>query len=420
MKDPEIKRTDGMKTNELNDEGSQQQDLTTVPANIPANDVFASYIFTTSNRKLNKYGERLLMEVIFVAQEYVYDLAIGNNKLNFSEKYNEKFAIVDIPVKNLLDYDDTTNYTKAKDAAVQLMKIYHTVESPILDDEGKQMTYKDGSPQYKFESYHLLDKVTINEKPGIVSVKLGEETWARILDMGKGFTRYNLITAKNLDNVNAIRLFQIMSNTSEPLRFSLEKIKGILGLKDKYPNNPSGFIRQVIKPAEREIKEKCPFEIEHELEQISNKKKGHPAISYITFFKKPKASIIQDPAMILGPEIINILKKFDFDDNGIRGNVKLFRQLKDANVDIETFLNSKKEKASQTDNPQGYMIRCLQNLVGFKMIAPVVTSTKKKEAIPTSPKKTPVNPAVKSVKSRKSRLEVNNADAFGDSELEEL
>ena len=230
-------------------------------ANIPTKDIYNSYIFSTSNRRLSKYGERLLMEIILTAQEYTIDAALGINRLNFGEKYQEKFAIVDIPIRNLLNADDTTNYTKAKRAALELMKIYHTVETPVIDKNGNPKTYSDGRRQYQFVSFHLVDKVTVNQKPGIVSVKLGEETWSQILDMGKGYTRYNLLTAKSLDDVVAMRLYQIMSNTVKPLRFSIERIKGILGLTDKYVSDPNGFVRRVIEPAEKEIEEKCKYAV---------------------------------------------------------------------------------------------------------------------------------------------------------------
>lgn len=426
MADSKDKQTAGMKPNGLNDDG-EKKSLTAVLGNIPSSDVFTSYIFSTSNRSLSKYGERLLMEVISVAQEYTIDAALGINKLNFGEKYSEKFAIIDIPVKNLLNADDTTNYTKAKEAAVELMKIYHTVEAPVLDDEGNQKTYKDGSPQYQFASFHLLDKVVVNQKPGIVSVKLGEDTWSQILDMGKGYTRYNLLTAKQLDNVVAIRLFQLLSNSSQPLHFSLERIKGILGLQDKYVSNPTGFIRRVIEPAEQEIRERCPFEVVHDLEYEKVEKKGRPSICGITFRKVQKASIIQDPAAVLEPRIMNILiKRFGFDNRGIRSNLKLFEQVREAGHDLEAFLVNIEGKAQQANSPQGYVIRSLQNLVGasplsIKNAAPVIPAAGARLSGNGKDVKPQVKPAPKIVsKTGKSRLGVNKADAFGDSGLEEL
>lgn len=413
-----------MKTNGLND-APNLPEAGESASSLPVKDVYSSYIFSTSSRSLSKYGERLLMEVISVAQEYTIDSALGIHKLNFGEKYKEKFALIDIPVKNLLNADDTTNYTKAKEAAVELMKIYHTVEAPVLDEDGNPKTYKDGTPQYQFASFHLLDKVTVNQKPGIVSVKLGEETWSQILDMGKGYTRYNLLTAKSLDDVVAIRLFQILSNSSEPLQFSLDRIKGILGLQDKYVGNPTGFIRRVILPAEEEIREKCPFEVVHDLvyEQVS--KKGRPSIVGLIFRKVLKPSIIKDPASVIEPRLLNILvKNFGFDDRGLRSNLKLFQDVKEAGHDIEAFLLGIEGRAKQANSPQAYAVKSLQNLLAGEKIpykkysvadassadipafkAPIVAS--RIPSRPISSKKT-------------SRLEVKGADSFSGSGLEEL
>lgn len=413
-----------MKTNGLNDTPNLP-DSGEQTSNLPVKDVYSSYIFSTSSRSLSKYGERLLMEVISVAQEYTIDAALGIHKLNFGEKYKEKFALIDIPVKNLLNADDTTNYTKAKEAAVELMKIYHTVEAPVLDEDGNPKTYKDGTPQYQFASFHLLDKVTVNQKPGIVSVKLGEETWSQILDMGKGYTRYNLLTAKSLDDVVAVRLFQILSNSSEPLYFSLERIKGILGLQDKYVNNPTGFIRRVIIPAEEEIREKCPFEVVHQLvyEQIA--KKGRPSVVGLTFSKVLRPSIIKDPASVIEPSLLNILvKNFGFDDRGLRSNLKLFQEVKDAGHDIEAFLLSIESRARQANSPQAYAVKSLQNLLGgskppFRKVVldsttAAATATRSRVVKPREPAKPIPTPK------KASRLDVKGADAFGDSGLEEL
>lgn len=419
------KRTSLMKTNGLNDAQNmpENQDMT---SNLPVKDVYSSYIFSTSSRSLSKYGERLLMEVISVAQEYTIDSALGIHKLNFGEKYKEKFALIDIPVKNLLNADDTTNYTKAKEAAVELMKIYHTVEAPVLDEEGNQKTYKDGSPQYQFASFHLLDKVTVNQKPGIVSVKLGEETWSQILDMGKGYTRYNLLTAKSLDDVVAIRLFQILSNTSEPLHFSLERIKGILGLQGKYVNNPTGFIRRVIVPAEEEIKEKCPFEVVHDLEYEQKSGKGRPSLVGLTFKKVLKPSIIKDPAAVIEPRLLNILvKNFGFDDRGLRSNLKLFQDVKEAGHDIEAFLLGIESRAKQANSPQAYVVKSLQNLLaGEKVPARKYTfvdnATPSEYTVPKAPivqRKLSTKPISAN---KSSRLDVKDAGAFNDSGLEEL
>lgn len=418
------KQTPVMKPNGLNDAPAAPA-MTEAPSNVPSTDVFTSYIFSTSSRSLSKYGERLLMEVISVAQEYTIDAALGINKLNFAEKYSEKFALIDIPVRNLLNEDDSTNYTKAKEAAVELMKIYHTVEAPVLDENGNPKTYKDGTPQYQFASYHLLDKVTVNQKPGIVSVKLGEETWSQILDFGKGYTRYNLLTAKKLDDVVAIRLFQLLSNSGEPLSFSLERIKGILGLQNKYVNNPTGFIRRVIDPAEQEIREKCPFEVVHDLSYEKAEKKGRPSIAGITFRKVLKPSIIKDPREVLDSRLLYVLvNTFHFDDRGLRSNLKLFLDLKEAGHDILAFLSRIEGQAQQANSPQAYVIKSLQNLLGGnkpagkKTVVDIMPPMQKKPSKPSDGMTYSTASANSLVK--KDRRGVKDASAFGDSGLEEL
>lgn len=415
------KQTDKMNPNGLNGtpDGAGER------GSLQTRDVYTSYIFSTSSRSLSKYGERLLMEVISVAQEYTIDAALGIHKLNFAEKYKEKFAIIDIPVKSLLNADDTTNYTKAKEAALELMKIYHTVEAPVLDADGNPKTYKDGSPQYQFASYHLLDKVYVNQKPGIVSVKLGEDTWSQILDMGKGYTRYNLLTAKNLDDVVAIRLFQILSNSGGPLYFSLGRIKGILGLQDKYVNNPTGFIRRVIDPAEREIKEKCPFEVVHELKYEKTAGKGRPSIVGLTFSKVLKPTIIRNPESVLDPNIINILvKEFGFDNSGIRANLTLFLDVRNAGHDLEEFLLRIRDKAKLALKPQGYVIKSLRNLLdGIRTprVKKVVDIVSPHSAAETADAPSPAaNTAVRRGSGPKGRLGVKDAEAFDNSGLEEL
>lgn len=406
-----------MKTNEPNDSAVPAEIDARTPS-LPADDVYSSYIFSTSSRSLSKYGERLLMEVISVAQEYTADAALGTRKLNFGEMYKEKFALIDIPIRNLLNADDSTNYSRAKEAAVDLMKIYHTVEAPVLDEHGNQKRYKDGTPQYQFASFHLLDKVTVNQKPGIVSVKLGEETWSQILDMGKGYTRYNLLTAKSLNDVVAIRLFQILSNSREPLYFSIDRIKGILGLQDRYVDNPTGFIRRVIVPAEEEIREKCPFEVIHEAKYGQKSPKGRPSIIGLTFIKVYRPVVVQDLSAVLSPGVLGMLVKvFGFSERGLRSNAKLFQDVVSAGHEVEAFLLGIEKSAKQANSPQAYVVKSLQNLLrGVK--SPGVRKGPSPGGVP--PAAASAAAPGRSSNTVPGRLSVRGAEAFDDSELEEL
>ena len=123
--------------------------------------------------------------------------------------------------------------------------------------------------------------------------------------------------------------------------------------------------------------------------------------------------------------MLNILvKNFGFDDRGLRSNMKLFQEVKDAGHDIEAFLLSIEDKAKQANSPQAYAVKSLQNLLrGVKppyrrvVIDPAITSA---ATLPTSLGKKQTASKPIETKKKNSRLAVKDADAFDDSGLEEL
>lgn len=332
--------------------------------------VYSSYIFASSNRSISRYGERLLMEVIMAAKEYVIDKALGINKLNFGEKYNEKFAIIDVPIRKLLDLDDSTNYTAAKQATLELMNIKNVIETPMTDENGNVLLYANGKPQYKLMTYHMLDKVYINEKPGYVSVKLGADTWERVLDMGKGYTKYSLNMAKSLNSTTAIRLFQIMSNTRE-LYFPIERLRELLAMKDRYKANTKMFLARVIEPAEAEIKMKCDITIRHETQYgQTGQGAGRPGITGIKLIKEDarKESEVLNITEFLSQKTINtLIHGYRFKEYEIRNNARLFKDITDRGYDLDEIIERVGEKALKATTTQGYIVRCLQNILNGTM-----------------------------------------------------
>lgn len=334
-----------------------------VPQPTPMDDVYLSNIMLHSKRRISKYGERLLIDTIFAAKEYILNAALKRDEISFSEVYHKKFATIDIPTKRLLDEDDTSNYTKAKAAVVELMQIYHQIETPVLDDKGDQLTYKNGAPQYQFSAYHLIDRVDINKKPGIISVRLGEDTWSRILDMGKGYSRYNYFEAKSLSNTAAIRLFQLLSGSDKPVYFALDDLKSFFGLQDKYKDHPSNFFLKIIVPAEQEISKKCLFTVTHKLEYGIIPEKKRPVITGATFTKitGPNKDIITN---LLGKDLLNMLiNDFGFTFSGIKSNLNLFLQMQQEGYDVIDYLKQIMPYAQRANKTPNYVVICIKNLL---------------------------------------------------------
>ena len=383
-------------------------------------EVVSSYIFTSSSRNLSKYGERLLMEVISVAKDYILDKILNEDKLSFSNDYEKKFATIDIPIKTLLNEDDSTNYTVAKRAAVELMEIYHKVEAPILDENGIQITYANGSPQYKLELFHLLDTVKVNEKPGIVSVELGKTTWARILDMGKGYRRYKLYDAKKLDNNISIRLFQLISNNNVAIEYTIERLKEILNITDSYKGNYSNFVNRVIVPAEKEISEKTDYIITHEpyFEKQPNGKQGRPKLKGLRFMSTMKGSAQFGKKYFIDTFSVRILMDvYKFDEQEIRSNLKIFREMINRRYDLEDFLIKMIPVAKKSTNPKAFVIESIKNYLSNEK--PVG-----QEAATNIPQ---INPGKKIARpifraDKPSRLTVNDKDSIieGSKDIEVL
>ena len=182
----------------------------------------------------------------------------------------------------------------------------------------------------------------------------------------------------------------------------------------------------MIEPAEREIKEKCPFEVVHELAYDKAVKKGRPAIVGLTFSKILKPTLIKNPQDVLDVQLLNVLiKNFGFDDRGIRSNLRLFLDLKEKGVNVVEFLLGIEDRAKQAYSPQGYAIKSLQNLLNG------TRPPQKRQFVTPEPSLKPVFDRApledgKSPKSSKrsnntgGRLDVKSADEFDNSGLEEI
>ena len=175
-------------------------------------DLVASNVFVMSNRNIGICGERILMQVINAAKDYIYNGLMSDGTLRFEQGLTEKIAVIDIPVTSILNVGDTTNYTAAKKAAKELISKNHEVERPILDKNGNVKRRKDNSIEYGYIVHPIFNEISVNVKPGHICVKLNDNTWKALIDAGKGYSRFNLRSAMFLNNKIAVRLYQIFYN----------------------------------------------------------------------------------------------------------------------------------------------------------------------------------------------------------------
>lgn len=338
-------------------------------------DIVESYIFSTSRRSLSVYSERLLMQLVSTAQSQLAGV-------NFRDGYDIGQVsrgplgdiTVEIPIKSLLGNDGSTNYSQAKDAIMELMSNPYFVERPkirngrpVLDDKGQQ--------EYEFIGNQILNNCQVNVKPGVAILKVNEETWNAILDFSKGFRRYDLEAASSLKKSCSLRLFRLLSNQKYPITYTIQQLREMWNMEDKYENT-NNFIRRTIDAAKEELDANAPWSFEYTKNysssaEINKGRKGKKAITSITFIPVEKINHLSTTALmnktqtspidLLGPELYQILtRKFEFTATGLKNNLIVFHTAKSVGMDIIEFLYTINDKALRATNPQGYVIKAIK------------------------------------------------------------
>ena len=62
----------------------------------------------------------------------------------------------------------------------------------------------------------------------------------------------------------SMRFYELMSGQERPLIYSIEDLKIMFGVQDKYKRNPD-FIKRIVIPAKEELDAKSPYSFEYKV-----------------------------------------------------------------------------------------------------------------------------------------------------------
>lgn len=305
-----------------------------------------SYLVTSARYDFSVYEKRIIYRLVEMCQ-----CALEGQKLNQNFQLNnllyEECKEVIMPVAAFLKDEKDENYKRAKDA--------------LFDLNNKVMQYEDDEcwkPIRIIEMPKLLKK-------GYVKFVLQKEIYDALLNFSEGFRKYELKTAMEFDTVYAMRFYELLSGKTEPITYSIENLKIMFQLENKYKETKD-FIRRVIEPAQKELSEKAPFSFTYSNNCIRKK------VISLTFFP------YQIPANVdvdiekrelqkrislrwdLDKMVIDYLKQnYLFDDDGIRNNLAVLKE-GSKKLDIMNFLSSKKRTAASKRNPIGWIIGAIK------------------------------------------------------------
>lgn len=195
-------------------------------------DIVQSFLFSIGRCNLTVYEQRILCMIVKSARDRTA------RKLIKSEMYawniDEDNLAISVAMRDILSEGDQ-HYERVMDAFQRLM----TRRFSVID-----------SSNGSWFSTPIVYNVTHNARSGVVHFYVAAKLMGAILDFSKGYRQYSIDTALALPSPVAVRLYILMCGCSSPLTFSVDNLKSMFGVDDKYKQT-ADFIKKVIEPARR-------------------------------------------------------------------------------------------------------------------------------------------------------------------------
>lgn len=276
-------------------------------------DLLESYILTTASYDYSIYEKRILTKITDLLQFSFSDFKKENFRVA-NQITKDLFGDYKIKI-NVADIDKNNNYNRVKNACLSLAK--------------KGFEYEDD----KIWTYiNFLTEPKITKKNGEFSFRVSEEFASIFINFSKGYRKFEYKVAMNLKNPNSVKLYQLFSNKESPITYSIQKIRKILGVEEKYLKFYD-FKRHILEPCKKELDKNAPYSFTYETKLV---KRQVVSITFKPFYQEK----FRDETLIkkeqqnklsihwtFSKEVINYLKsKFNLTTNGIKNNKELLEK----------------------------------------------------------------------------------------------
>jgi plasmid replication initiation protein len=310
-------------------------------------DVIQSYLLTSAKYDYDVYEKRILYRLVELLQA-----ELGGQKPNvlFIQKNILGDNIVTLPIKSFLLGDEDKNHGRIKKALLSL--------------RGKTFEIEDDK---KWKAVGIIEKPSISKEGKTVTFEIQQEIYDAILNFAKGYRKYELKTAMSFNSIYTMRFYELFSGQTKPITYSIDHLKIMFKLVDKYPRT-NDFIKRVILSAQKELKEKSPYSFEFE------PNKGTKIIS-LTFYpiKVPENVDVELEKKRLSKKVslhwefpthvLNyLIENFHFTETELKNNIDLFKKALEKK-DLLYEISILKPKALSAKNPKGYVINALKKMM---------------------------------------------------------
>ena len=308
--------------------------------------VVQSYIFTTAVYDFNVYEKRIIYNLVRLAQSQIEGVKLSESLYRIDHAYKD-YLVVELPISDFLIDGDDKNHSRIKAALRSLHK--------------KTFTYQfDGT----WECFSIIANPKVKLRSSKVSFIVDTRVWDVLLNFSRGFSRYDLEIAFNLESSYSMRFYEMLAGQKEPIAYSIESLRKEFGLEGKYKLNKD-FIRRVVDSAKSELDLKSPVTFNYRPLKDGRK------ITRILFYpirqesKQPHDTLLKEVIRKYGsgPHLSSdekrLLTEIGFTETGIRNNLELFVKCK-KNLDFIYELALIVGKSRGKSNPCGWCIRTLK------------------------------------------------------------
>lgn len=314
--------------------------------------VVQSYIATTAMYDFNVYEKRVMYNLVRLAQSQIDGVVLTDNLHKICHDM-KGYVHVTLPLSDFLADEEDKNHRRVKDA----LKSLHRKTFEYLDDD-----------VWECISIIALPKIALHSRQ--VSFIVDSRVWDVLLDFSRGFSRYDIEVAFRLESCYSMRFYELMACQKEPITYSIDALRRIFKLEDKYAFTKD-FIKRVVESSKIELDQKSPVSFTYA--PVKDGKR----ITQLIFFPvryNAQDSSDDDHRMILrkyGSSAVltaderRFLEEIGFNESGINNNLSLFMDCQ-RNLDFIYELALIKGKCRTKKNPCGWCIRTLTGKLADK------------------------------------------------------
>lgn len=314
-------------------------------------EVIQGYVLTSAKYDFSKYEKWIMYKLVEIAQADTkgkkLDAGYSINRNLFND------VLIEIPVKEFFP-DGDKNHAQLKKALISL--------------RNKTIEYETAK---EWRLVGIIEKPMIEKYSNNIAFEVQPLIWEAILNFTKGHSRLELNAAMSFTSVYAMRFFELFYKNLKPQTLSIDTLKERFGLQDKYVDRPANFINRVIVPAKKELDLKSEYSF-----NFIEIKEGRKItkIKFVPYFiesnRNPelyeeelqkKTSLRFD----LSKDFIRYLNDLGFTEDGVRNNLKLFKEA-NAKVDLYGFLKNISRKALEANNTPAYVVGALKKYLSNK------------------------------------------------------